>query len=173
MSLYEISTTYKDLLEAIESGEIPEEAIADTLAGIDGEFTDKADNIASFIKSLLADAQGIGEEMDSLAERKKAKINKAERLTDYLYQQFKLTGKQKIETSRNVMSIRKTPQKVVIDDEFEFLAWAQEFEEKTGDDRFLNYKDPSINKTAVKEFLKANNTIPHAKLVSGEKLAIK
>jgi len=169
MSLYEISTTYKDLLEAIESGEIPEEAIADTLAGIDGEFTEKADNIASFIKSLLADAQGIGEEIDSLTERKKAKINKAERLTDYLYQQFKLTGKQKIETSRNVMSIRKTPPRVEIDDETALIAYAQ----SNGDRSFITVKDPTVNKTHLKDWLKDGHEYPHAKLVPGEKLAIK
>jgi phage host-nuclease inhibitor protein Gam len=169
MSLYEIGNTYKELLEAIAEGEIPDEAIADTLAAVDGEFTDKADNIACFIKSLLAEKQAIKAEIDVLAERAKAKQNKADKLTDYLYQMFKLSGKQKIETSRNVMSIRKNPPSVQIDDEAAFIGWAQT-EHKTD---FLTIKDPAVNKTTVKEALKAGMEIPHARLVSSEKLTIK
>lgn len=169
MSLYEISNTYKELLEAIAAGEIPEEAIADTLAAVDGEFTEKADNIACFIKSLLAEKQAIKAEIDALAERAEAKQHKADRLTDYLYQIFKLSGKIKVETSRNVISIRKTPPKVEIDDEVAFIAYAREH----GDELFLTIKDPTINKSSLKDYLKAGNEYPHAKLVSGEKLAIK
>lgn len=169
MSLYDISNTYKDLLEAIAAGEIPEEAIADTLGAVDGEFTDKADNIAAFIKSLLAEKQAIKAEADALAERADSKQRKADKLTDYLFQAFKLAGKTKIETARNVMSIRKTPPRVEIDDEKSLIAYAQ----KNGDNSFLTIKDPTVNKTNVKDWLKAGNEYPHAKLVSGEKLSIK
>jgi phage host-nuclease inhibitor protein Gam len=169
VSLYDIGNTYKELLEAIASGEIPEEAIADTLAAVDGEFTDKADNIACFIKSLLAEKQAIKAEIDVLNERAEAKQHKADKLTDYLYQMFKLSGKTKIETARNVMSIRKTPPKVEVDDDTAFIAYAREH----GDELFLTIKDPTINKTKLKEYLKAGNEYPHAKLVAGEKLSIK
>lgn len=169
MSLYDIGNTYKELLEAIASGEIPEEAIADTLAAVDGEFTEKADNIACFIKSLLAEKQAIKAEIDALAERAEAKQHKADKLTDYLYQMFKLSGKTKIETARNVMSIRKNPPRVEIDDDAAFIGWAQA-ENKMN---FITIKDPVVNKTAVKEALKAGIEIPHAQLVSSEKLTIK
>ena len=168
-TLYEISDQYAAFLSAVESGEIPEEAIADTLDAIDGEFTDKADNIACFIKSLLAEKQAIKAEIDVLNERAEAKQRKADKLTDYLYQMFKLSGKTKIETARNVMSIRKNPPRVEIDDEAAFIGWAQT-EHKTD---FLTIKDPTVNKTAVKEALKAGIEIPHAQLVSSEKLTIK
>lgn len=169
MSLYDIGNTYKELLEAIASGEIPEEAIADTLAAVDGDFTDKADNIACFIKSLLAEKQAIKAEIDVLNKRAEAKQHKADKLTDYLYQMFKLSGKTKIETARNVMSIRKNPPRVEIDDDAAFIRWAQA-ENKMN---FITIKDPVVNKTAVKEALKAGEQIPHAQLVSSEKLTIK
>jgi hypothetical protein len=38
MNLYEINTEYLALMSAVENGEIPEEAIADTLEGIEGLF---------------------------------------------------------------------------------------------------------------------------------------
>lgn len=168
-SLYEINQTYKAFLDQIASGDIPEEAIADTLESIDGEFDEKADNIACYIKSLLSDAQAIKSEEDALAERATAKKRKAESLQNYLYQQFKERGKDKLETPRNVLKIRKNPPAVRIDDETEFIHWAKAHKEVN----LLVFKDPTINKTAVKDALKSGEEIPHAQLVSGEKLTIK
>lgn len=93
MTLYEINQTRLDFLSRIESGEIPEEAIADTLEALDGEFDDKADDIACYIKSLLSEKQAIKAEADALLERAAAKQGKADSLTNYLYQQFKARGK--------------------------------------------------------------------------------
>ena len=50
MNLYEISADYQRFQEQVESGEIPEEAIADTLEAIEGNFDDKVDSIACIIK---------------------------------------------------------------------------------------------------------------------------
>lgn len=168
-SLYEINQTYKAFLDQIASSDIPEEAIADTLEALDGEFDDKADNIACYIKSLLSDAQAIKAEEDALAERREAKKHKADSLQNYLYQQFKLRGKDKLETPRNVLKIRKNPPSVLIDDEAAFIEWAK----TQNDTDMLTIKDPAINKTAVKNALKAGTKVPHAQLVAGEKLSIK
>jgi len=42
MNLYEISSNYRALLEAIESGDIPEDAVADTLEAVGGDWTQKS-----------------------------------------------------------------------------------------------------------------------------------
>ena len=168
-SLYEINQTYKAFLDQIASGDIPEEAIADTLEALDGEFDEKVDNIACYIKSLLSDAQAIKAEQDALSERAAAKKHKAESLQGYLYQQFKARGKDKLETPRNVLKIRKNPPAVQIDDETAFLAYAKEH----GDLSFIKFTDPTINKAHVKDWLKDGHEYPHAQLVSGEKLMIK
>lgn len=168
-SLYEINQTYMAFLDQIASGDIPEEAIADTLEALDGEFDDKADGIACYIKSLLSEAQAIKTEQDALAERAATKKRKAESLQNYLYQQFKLRGKTKLETPRNLLKIRKNPPSVLIDDEAAFIAWAK----TRKDTDMLTVKDPIINKTSVKNALKAGAEVPHAQLVAGEKLSIK
>jgi hypothetical protein len=169
-TLHEINETRLKFLEQIESGEIPEEAIADTLDALDGEFEDKANDYASYIKSLLSDAQAIKAEADALNERAKAKKHKAEVLTNYLYQSFKMRGKTKLETPQNVLKIRKNPPSVHIDDESEFIKWAQSSD--IGEN-YLTYRGPLINKTALKNALKSGQEIPHAQLVSSEKLSIK
>ena len=66
MKLYEIKNTYLDFLARMESGEIPEEAVQDTLEGLEGVFEEKADNIACLIKTLNAEASAIKTERDVL-----------------------------------------------------------------------------------------------------------
>ena len=168
MKLYEISETRLRFLEAIESGEIPEEAIADTLAAIDGDFDSKADDIACFIKSLLAETEALNNESAVLADRAKAKKNKADKLVEYLYQQFKLSGKSKLETSRNVLAIRKNPPSVQIVKDDDFVVWAKE-----NNPDLLTIKDPVPNKKEIKIALQGGAELPGAELVQGEKLSIK
>lgn len=148
MKLYEISADYQNLLEAIANGEIPEEAIADTLESVTALLEDKADNIASLIKSLIAEAEAIKAEEDKLKARRTAKLNRAERLTNYLSDTLQRNGRTKIETARNVITFRKTPPKVVFDDEKAFIEWAQ-----ANAGCFLNYAKPTVDKTAIKAFL--------------------
>lgn len=171
MKLYEINQAYQEFLDQIADGEIPEEAISDTLEALNGEFEDKADNIACYIKSLRSDAQAIKSESDALTERAKSKKEKADRLTDYLYQTFKMRGKDKLETTRNVLKIRENPPAVQIDDEAEFIHWAKK--NLLDGVNYLIYKGPTINKTAIKDALKSGKEIPYAQLIVSEKLSIK
>jgi hypothetical protein len=168
MKLYEISNSRLAFLEAIESGEITEDAIADTLAGIDGEFDDKADDIACFIKSLLSDKQAIKAEIDILADRADAKQHKADKLIDYLFQQFKLAGKTKVETARNIIMVKKCPVSVQIGNTESFVLWA-----KGNAADLLTFKEPAPDKKAIKQALQNGDIIPGAFLENNEKLAIK
>jgi len=168
MTLYDINQSRLDFLERIASGEIPEEAIPDTLASMDGEFDDKADNIACFIKSLQSDAQAIKSEADTLILRASTKIRKAEKLTEYLYGQLKFAGKSKIETARNILQIKINPLAVQIVNAKSFIAWAKE-----NNDSLLTYKEPAPDKKAIKTALQDGIEIPNVELVRAEKLTIK
>lgn len=115
MNLYEISADYQRFQEQVESGEIPEEAIADTLEAIEGNFDDKVDSIACIIKSLLAEAKEIKSERDSLDGRMKQKQKTADRLTKSLKDEMLFSGRTKVETPRNVVKIRNNPPSVEIE----------------------------------------------------------
>ena len=65
MKLYEISSQYNQFLQAVENGDIPIEAVSDTLEAIEGEFEDKADNIACLIKNKEAEMLAIKAEKDA------------------------------------------------------------------------------------------------------------
>ena len=93
MALYEIGQAYQYFLEQVEAGEVPEEAINDTLSGIEGDFKEKADNIACMIKNLERFIDAIKMEEKSLYTRRKSKENQVQRLKNYLMNSMLVLGK--------------------------------------------------------------------------------
>lgn len=169
MTLYEISAQYQEFLQLVAEGEIPEEAVADTMEGLDGVFEEKADNIACYIKNLRAEARALKEEIDALKERMEGKAHRADRLQDALLWAMQGSGKEKIETARNLLRIKKNPPRVAIEDEAAFAGWAQ----ANGREDYLRYTPPSPNKTAIMEALKGGAEIPGAALERGQSLVIR
>ncbi len=169
MNLFEISQQYIDFCNAVENGDIPEEAIPDTLESLEGDFKAKADNIAGFIKSLEYDASSLEQEAKTLSERAKGKKTKAQSLRQYLFRQMQDTGLSRIDTPRNLLSIRKNPPKVTITQENEFILWAQQ----NGRDDLLKFSDPAINKKEVAAQIKLGNTMPGCSIVQEFRLDIK
>ena len=168
MTLYELASGYKNFLTAIENGEIPEEAIADTLEAIEGDITEKIDNIACVLKVLEAEELAIKAEEDRLAQRRKAKANMKDRLKNYLSDMLFSLGKTEFETARNKITFRKTPGKVVIADEKAFIEWAI-----ANDDSLLTYGKPTINKTAVKTAIDDGKEILGAEIVVSQNMQLK
>ena len=167
MKLYEIAKEFEDFISAVEAGEIPEEAINDTLESITALLEDKADNIACLIKNLKADAEAIRAEEINLAERRKAKEKRIDGLKTYLGETLRHAGYDKLETARNRISFRKS-ESVSVADEAEFIAWAA----KNRDD-LLTYKEPAINKTAIKKALASGEEITGAFIESKQNIQIK
>ena len=160
-NLYEISAQYASFLSAVESGEIPDEAIEDTLAGLDGDLNDKVDNIACLIKQLSAEADAIKTERDRLAERQQIKVHKAERLKDYIRQAMALSGKKKIETARNCVSLGKPGQRVEITN-LDALRGTESVWKP------YDYgKEANVDKAKLKELLQAGNLVPGAVIEDG------
>lgn len=168
MKLYELSKDYESLILAIENGDVPEEAILDTLESITSLLDDKADNIACWIKQLTAEAEAIKAEEDKLKARRTAKLNRAERLTNYLAECLSNSGRTKIETARNVISFRKTPEKVVFDDEKKFIEWAM-----LNADSLLNYGKPTVDRTAVRVALENGAEIEGCRIESSQNIQIR
>lgn len=168
MKLYEIKDEYLNFLQMVEDGEIPEEAIKDTLEAIEGAFEEKADNLSCLIKSLNYEADAIKQEAKALTERARIKQNRADFLNNYLFGCLKALGKTELETPRNYLKIKNNPASVFCTDEMQFISWAQ-----TNAENYLNYAAPVLNKTAIKDALKSGAEIPFVELKQGEKLHIK
>lgn len=139
-----------------ESGEIID---LEAIAALEMERDKKIENLGCWYKNLLADAEALKAQKNAFAEREKAAKAKAESLRGFLGRY--LNGK-KFETAKVAMSFRKSE--------------AVEFDAKCiGDvpEEFLKFKDPELDKVAVKKAIKAGETVPGCELVQCQNLQIK
>ena len=133
---------------------------AATLAEVD--LDDKAETIALFVLDLDAEAKAIKEQEQKLAKRRKTLENKSDWLRAYL--SSNITGR-KVKTPRVTIGWRKS---TAVETDDQFVEWALE-----SGDQYLRFKTPEVDKTAVKEALKAGLEVPHATLVERETMTIK
>ena len=166
MKLYEINQKYLEILDAIENGEIPVDCIKDTLDGVEGDFETKIDSIVSCVKNLKAEREAIKSEIKTLQARVKSKENKIDGLTEYVKSSMEIFNKKKIETSRNVISLRRTAEKLVIKDE----NLAKEKLTKIEGGVIIETR---INKQLLKEKIKEGEKFESAELKPGKTLMIK
>ena len=141
----------------------------DTLDGIEGEFDMKAENIACFIKQLEGDLELLKKQKAAFERRRKAKENQLERMKTYLLDCMQKTKRTKIDMPKAKISVRNNAESAQFVSEKEFIKMCMS---KRLDD-YLRYKDPEINKTAVKSALKSGQIIPGAKLGRTQSLIIK
>ena len=158
MSIYEIDDAITSLVD-METGEIEDEKRFDELQM---ERTQKIENTGCYYKNLIAEAKAMREEEASLAKRRKAVENKAERIKNLLA--YALKG-EKFDSPKVRCSYRKA-KSVQLDDGF--VAWAEEHA-----DDLLNFREPVPNRTAIKAALEDGREIEHAEIVTNESLQVK
>lgn len=120
MNIFDLSEQYVKFAAVAEDKELPPEAVADTFEALDGEFDDKADNLACIIKELTAAAKDIKEQEDALKARRRAKENAAERIKSLLSMSMQRIGRERIDTARNLITFRKSTG-LRIEDEDDFV----------------------------------------------------
>ena len=124
---------------------------------------EKVENVALYIKELLAEKDAIKTERDNLDERMKAKERKADSLKRYLAQA--LAG-EKFESPKVKVSYRKS-QQIVLDGAFD--EWAQE-----NAPELLTVKTTyTPSKTAIKDALLDGKTVKYATLIENKNIQIK
>lgn len=180
MSLYQVSQEFKQFEEQlellsemaaagdVEDSDVISQVITDTMESIVSEFDLKADNLACIIKNFNVLIAGMEDEEKEIAKRRRAKERTVEKLKLYLSYHGHTLRKIKLETPRNRISHRESKQ-VSVPDEGAFIAWAV----STGRDDLLTFKDPTINKTAVKKAITGGEDICGAHIVSKMNIQIK
>lgn len=156
MTLYEID---RQILNAIEFGCDPETGEIIDAAALDAlemAKEEKTENIILLIKDLTAENKAISEEEQALAKRRRAGENRVEWLKNYLM--ASLEG-EKFKTPRCSASYRKTAVVSIID-------------ESAIPSEYIRTKTEP-NKMAIKDALKAGETIPGATLEDRVSLIIK
>jgi hypothetical protein len=164
MNLYKIDEAIYDILEnGFSEDEETGEILFDesNLEELKMNRLDKWDNIASYIKSLKAEAEAMKAEEKNLSARRKAKESRVENLMSYMLHSMQNADQKKFETVRNKVSTRKSKQVVI---EMEDLIPAQYITTK-----FVN----TPAKTEISKALKAGEEVPGAKLEEKVNLVIK
>lgn len=155
-NLYEITQDYLKIMSMMEDPELDPQTLADTMEAIDGELEVKAENYAKVIKNLEGDIAAIKGEMDRLSAKKKTLENNIKNMKSALQMAMETTGKIKFKTELFSFGIQKNVPSLIIDTD-DVYAIPEEF---------LKYKDPDVDKTALKEAL-INGDDATRKMLSG------
>ena len=158
-TLYELTNDYTALLEMAEDAD--EQALKDTLEGIEGAIEDKADGYAKVLLELGKDSAGLDAEIKRLQAKKTAIANATNRIRTNLQDAMIATGKTKFKTSLFSFGIQKNPPFVVIDDDQEVPI------------DYLIVADPKLDKKRMLAELKAGKELPFARLKQTESLRIR
>ena len=161
-TLYDIVDRFKTvaemIAEATESGNEDElEVLNDTLDGIGGELSEKADAIACLIKnnelrkSELAGRRSAFEEEAKILKAKETALDNAnERLKKYLCDAMIATGNPKLKTDKFSFWTKASTPKVVIDGVVPL--------------DYMRVPEPQPDKDAIKKAIKEGNSFEWAHL---------
>ena len=142
MKLFELIDQYNKVLSMVDD-ESDVQAIQDTLEGIEGTITDKAESIAKLMKSIEADEQAIKAEEDRLKARREALTNRRLSIKDYLQNQLIEAKIDKLKGTMFTVWIQNNPPSVQI-------AEGAKVPEK-----YLVPQEPQIDKRTLLDDLKA------------------
>ena len=153
MKLFEINEEIMKCVD-VETGEIIDEV---KLQQLQMARDIKIENIACWIINILSDAEALKAQKQVFADRQKAAENKAESLKRYL---SKVLEGQKFTTDKVAVSFRKTSSVNVTD-----ITRLKE--------EYLKYADPTPDKTAIKNAIKAGKDVAGAEIVEDQSISIK
>lgn len=163
--LYDIADDFKRFDEALEAGEIPEEAICDTLEGLAMEADAKIGSICDLIKHYTSFAEDIRAEVKALQERQKACEKRAERLKEYIRLCLDKMGRDGFQNARHRVSFR-TSEAVVVRDAEQLTNWL-----KDNAPEVIKVKE-EISLTALGQLIKGGE-VPFAEIVKKKNVQIK
>ena len=158
-TLYELSDQMQEIQSLIDSGEMSEEMLADTLDGIEGMYADKTERIGFVILNQKAQAAALEAEIERLTKRKDAALASAEYLNGYLRVQMQKNSQTKIHCQNFDITLRKKPPSVIILDQ-------SELPEKYIVPLRLEPVEPRPDKRKILSALKEGHEIPGAALVT-------
>lgn len=164
-ALYQIADIYLQDLDKLNDLDLDDQTVADTLESIQGDMQEKCTNVAAFIRNTESLADQIKQAEQAMAARRKALENRADRIRQYLLENMQRTGISKIDSPWFKIALAKNPPSVVVDDE-DTLKFAHP--------EFVNVvTTESLDKTAIKEAIKAGQIVEGARLASSDRVTIK
>lgn len=165
MTLYDLTAEALDLQAVIldAGGEVtPDvEAALDALDALGETAEDKLAAYGRLIANMAADADAYRAEEKRLADRRKAIETSARSLKDRVEQFLRATGKPKIKADVWSFSLQRNPPSVYVRDTNAIPA------------DYLVPQQPTIDRRAILDVLKAGGSVPGCELQQGESLRIR
>ena len=162
MNLYDLTADWESVYQMLDDPDIPEDAIMDSLEGIEMIMEDKADSIAKILKAMDGDIGATDAEIKRLQARNASRKNRAAWLKKSLEDMMRTTGKTKFKTALFSFGIQKNGGKLPV----EFAPGCNVPAE------WLKPGDPDTAR--IREHLEAGNSLDFATLgVRGESLRIR
>lgn len=153
MNLYEIDAAILGCVDA-ETGEIFD---IDRFEELELARDAKVENICLWIKNLKAEIEALKAEKDAFAQRQKSAENKMESLKRYISGYLEGTA---FESAKVKVSFRKSESVEIM-------------EGAVIPDEYLRFKEPEVNKTALKTALKSGVSIDGVYITENQNIQIK
>jgi hypothetical protein len=163
LTLYDISTEYRQAADKLADLDLDETTVADTLESIGGDLEAKAHNVIMFACNLAATAAAIKQAEESMAARRKAIEARAARIRDYILRCMQVAGVSKIECPYFRVSIQNNPPAVDVFDQAQIPA------------QFMRTPEPpppAPDKKTIAEHLKTGRDVPGCRLTHSQRLVV-
>jgi hypothetical protein len=163
-NLYEIAVAFRADADKLADLDLDDQTLQDTLEAMSGELEVKCQQTAFVVRNLEATAAAIKEAEAKMCERRKALEARAARVKDWLLSNMVVAGVRTIDCPHFRLAVRENPPAVEV---YEPGLIPQEFF------RQPEPPPPAIDKTAIKEALKAGQDVPGCRLTRGQRLEVK
>lgn len=154
LSLYNITNSFITLFEKAENGELTPEEIQEQGNDLALALKNKSTSIIGYVRNSELMSEAIKNEIDRLTAMKKAVDNRIDKFKEYVKENMQHLEVEKIETELGTLSIAKNPASVEI------------YDETLIKDEYKKEKVTiSIDKTAIKNDIKAGKEVQGARLI--------
>lgn len=154
LSLYNITNSFITLFEKAENGELTQEEIQEQGNDLALALKNKSTSIIGYVRNSELMSEAIKNEIDRLTAMKKAVDNRIDKFKEYVKENMQHLEVEKIETELGTLSIAKNPASVEI------------YDETLITDEYKKEKVTiSIDKTAIKNDIKAGKEVQGARLI--------
>lgn len=150
-TMYELTTAYRELMDALDTCETDDEAqdIINAVGQIEDDIMAKGDAYTRIVRNLTSDVEALDAEIKRLEAKKKRTAAAIDRLKDNLKQAMSAANIDKIKTPIGTWSKRLGPWSVQIVDE------------DAVPERFKVPQPPKIDKAAIRdEFKQTGECLP-------------
>lgn len=164
MKLYEIQQGMIDTLDIFlesDGNDLDKKNYSEIMLFLRDELKNKSSSLLKYIQDLQAKSKIAKEESDRLLKLSRARLNKAERLKNYLVSTLQALEMKKIETDLGSYGLRRSSAV----DVYDMAALPKEFVRVT--------EERKADKEKIKEYIKNNGELKGARIVDNYSLQIR